>query len=215
MITKQNVLSANKLNRNTYVFLFSVIIACLTLLVVLHFAQDVSYRQLTADPNNLGKLPFYSGILSQIGIFFWSAIITTSLVFAYINRFYRQDKHVRSFFIWSALIVLWLAIDDCFLFHEDVLPSLGIPQKVIVFSYGLMVLVYLYEFKGLILKTPFILLLAAFGCFGLSVFIDFFLHFEGETYIDSLIEDGAKFTGIVLWFAYIFNCKSLVLKEKL
>ena len=52
-------------------------------------------------------------------------------------------------------------IDDCFMLHEDVLPGLGIPQKVVFLFYGVLVLIYLVKFREIILKTPFILLLFA------------------------------------------------------
>lgn len=196
-----------------YIILFSVlvIVTVISVSLVLHFVFDVPFRQLTADPNVLTDSPIYFGFMSQTGIIFWSAAATTSFIFAFLTKIYRNEKEKFYFFIFTGLLISWLMIDDCFLLHEGVLPAIGVPQKIILLFYVLVVLYYLFRFKNLIIKqTPYILLILSFGCFGISVFIDYFFYFENPNLIDTVLEDGSKFIGIILWFAYVLSCERLL-----
>ena len=102
-------------------------------------------------------------------------------------------------------------LDDSFMIHEFISPNLGVPQKLVMFIYVLVVLYYLYRFNKLILRhTPYLLLTISFIFFSVSVVIDLFLDFETPDIIDTVLEDGSKFIGIVLWLAYILSCERLL-----
>ncbi len=202
--------TAKKFN---YIILFSVLIIIIVMAVtfLLHFILDIPFRQLMADPNILTDSPIYFGFLSQTGIFFWSGAATTSFIFAYLTKIFQNKNEQFYFFIFTGLLISWLMIDDCFLLHEGILPGIGVPQKIVLLVYVVGVLYYLFRFKNLILKnTPFILLVLSFGCFSVSVFIDYFFHFITPNIIDTVLEDGSKFIGIILWFAYILSCERLL-----
>jgi hypothetical protein len=194
-------------------YVLSVTLSTIVLISLMSGYYQVSFRDLTADPNVIANQPFYIGLLSQLGLFFWSAAATLSFSFAFFSKRLVKDKVLTSFYIFSGVIVSLLMIDDCFMLHEDVLPGLGIPQKVVFLFYGVLVLIYLIKFREIILKTPFILLLFAFGGFSLSALIDLFFHFETSNIWDSFIEDGAKFTGIVFWVSYVFQTNKLIFKR--
>lgn len=206
--------TAKKFN---YIILFSALIIIIIMAVsfLLHFVLDIPFRHLTADPNILTNSPIYFGFISQTGIIFWSAAATTSFIFAYLTKIYQNEKKQYYFFIFTGLLISWLMIDDCFLLHEGILPGIGVPQTIVLLVYILAVLYYLFRFKNLILKnTPFILLILSFGCFGISAFIDVFFHFENPNLIDTVLEDGSKFIGIILWLAYILSCERLLIKSE-
>ena len=94
-----------------------------------------------------------------------------------------------------------LLLDDLFLFHEEVFPEyLHIPQKAVFAGYGIIILLYLISFRASILDTEFLILLFAFGFFGLSIIVDEILRSMIPQ--QHLFEDGAKLLGIVSWFAY-------------
>ena len=194
-------------------YVLSITLTAIVLISLLSGYYQVSFRELTADPNVIANQPFYIGILSQFGLFFWSAAATLSFTFAFFSKRLVKDKVLTSFYIFSGVIVSLLMIDDCFMLHEDVLPRLGIPQKVVFLFYGILVSSYLVKYYKVILKTPYILLLMAFGGFSLSALIDLFFHFETSNIWDSFIEDGAKFTGIVFWVSYVFQTNKLIFKE--
>lgn len=195
-------------------YVLSITISVIVLISLLSTYHQVSFRELTADPNVLADQPFYTGILSQLGLFFWSSAATLSFTFAYFSKRIIKNEAITSFYFASGIIISILMLDDCFMLHEDVLPRLGIPQKVVFLFYGLIVLGYLGNFYKIILKTPYLLLLMAFGGFSLSTIIDLFFHFETGSFWDSFIEDGAKFTGIVFWVSYVFQTNKLIFKKK-
>jgi hypothetical protein len=97
--------------------------------------------------------------------------------------------------------------DDLYLLHEEVLPDhLHVPQKLVFAIYGGLVLVFLFRFRRMILDTDFVLLVAAFGFFALSVLVDLFVTPEEFTVFGlpgrHLIEDGLKLLGIATWATY-------------
>ncbi len=183
------------------IFIVSLII--LGLLLGIHFYEEVSIEVLTNDIAVLGELPIYAGILSQIGLFLWSA---TAAICLYSLTFINDKAH-KSFIIASVCITIFLGIDDAFMFHEDLLPSLGIHQKVVFLGYGMLMIFYLFRYYKLILTTDFILFTLALGWFGLSMFIDNFIR-DVSPYITKLAEDGTKFIGITTWLFYFTRtCK--------
>lgn len=208
------MLSTAKKFKSILIFSILAILVVFAVVFALHFILDVPYRQLMADPNILTDSPIYYGFLSQVGILLWSATATTCFIFAYMTVFLKVEKEKLHFFIFSGLLISWLMLDDSFLIHECILPNLGIPQKLVMLVYVLVVLYYLYRFKKLILKhTPYPLLTISFIFFSVSVVIDLFLDFETPNIIDTVLEDGSKFIGIVLWLAYILSCERLLTHE--
>lgn len=88
--------------------------------------------------------------------------------------------------------------------HEVIFPTyLHIPEEATVLAYGLGMLAYLIAYREYILKTEFLLVFLALGFFGLSLVFDLIPYIIGKDIRGSmLLEDGAKFCGIVTWFAY-------------
>ncbi|OUR93423.1 hypothetical protein A9Q87_04835 [Flavobacteriales bacterium 34_180_T64] len=173
---------------------------------VYHQLNGIPLKTLTSDVTAAADVPLYYGIQSQIGIFFWAA--AAAICFLCGSTIKSPEW---SFFMVSGFLSLFLGLDDIFLFHEVVFPSLGIHQKVVYLSYVVIFGVYVLKFYKLILQTEFILLAMAFGCFGLSLLIDSFFHNAAPLYTQ-LIEDGAKFVGIVYWTIYFYSTATKTLK---
>ena len=182
--------------------------------VFIHLWHDVPIAQLTRDITAIGGIPAYGGFLSQIGLFCWAASAMLCFFSATIIDNDKSCQHIRQFLYASAFLTLVLGIDDAFLLHETVLPSLGIPERVTYISYGGLLLVYLFRFRRLILKTDYILLTMALAFFGLSYVLDLVLEIlylfvpiplltSGR--LSYLLEDGAKFVGIISWLVYCFQ----------
>ena len=100
------------------------------------------------------------------------------------------------------------------MFHERILLSIGIDEKVMYGIYFLLFGILLLGFYKLLLSAKFkFALIVAFISFGSSVLID--LLIEGEKF-RMLFEDGFKFLGIVCWaIFFIFYCLDLTKKELL
>ena len=193
----------------SYVLLFVVLV--LSYILFLHFNYQISLYELTTDFAAVVKAPVYTALLSQMGIFFWAGSAAICLLSGALLSKNSSWRNYRSFFFASAGISLMLGLDDVFLFHEEVFPNLGVPQKVVYLTYALAMLVYGFRYLKLLLKTDYVLFAVAIGCFGLSIFIDIFVRDQSE-YISNLLEDGIKFAGIVFWTSYYFRVSTQLFK---
>ena len=72
---------------------FTVSALCIGGVLFLHYWKGIPIGKLTRDPAAIGELPVYTGFLSQIGIFFWSASAMVCLFCARILS--KQAKHHR------------------------------------------------------------------------------------------------------------------------
>jgi hypothetical protein len=186
-------------------------IAFLVVLVFIHHLTGIPIRQFMADPAWILKFPVYIGFVSHLGIFLWSG--TAGICYFCYFQLRRSQTDLAGFALHSALLITLLAIDDMFMLHEFVFPNyLSIPQKFVYLSYFLITAVYLFSYRKLILETEILFLLAAFGCFGVSIVVD--TTHSIEIPFDDLLEDGAKFVGIMFWSVYYAKTGAWLLLRK-
>jgi len=98
-------------------------------------------------------------------------------------------------------------LDDLYQLHEKIYrDTLGIPEAFVVSVYGVLFLAVLIAFRKVVLETDFILLLLAFGFFGLSLFFDLLTenNTRGINYHE-IYEEGPKLMGVVSWTAYFIR----------
>ncbi len=172
--------------------------------LLLHFWKGVPISRLTRDPIGIIGVPSYTGFLSQIGIFFWSASAAICMFSAKVLSKHPDCLKIKHFLFVSGLLTLLLGLDDVFLLHENFFPRfVGVPETVVIASYLGCVLFCLVRFYSVILKTDYILLGMALIFFGVSNILDLLDPFP---FLDSyLYEDGAKLVGIVSWLSYFFR----------
>lgn len=186
-------------------FLIIAILSAVLLgaVLLLHLWKNVPIGRLTGDPVALAKgLPVYSGFLSQIGILFWSAAASVCFFCAKVLWRSRIDKGLKRLLIASGVFTLCLALDDLFMLHETVLPLAGIPQNVVLASYVVITIAYLFAFRRTILETNFLLLVFSLSFFAISVALDVFKPFH---YYLAFFEEGSKLVGIIAWTVYFFG----------
>ena len=181
------------------VLILAVSAVLVGVVLLLHFWKGIPIGRLTRDPTAIVGVPLYTGFLSQIGIFFWSASTAVCIFSAKVLSRHPDSLEIKRFLFVSGLLTLVLGLDDVFLLHEDFFPSFGVPEKVVFVSYAGIVLFYLVRFYSIILNTNYILLGMALVFFGVSITLDLFSH---GSY---LFEDGAKLVGIVSWLSYFFH----------
>ena len=142
----------------------------------------------------------YYGAVSNLGVMIWTAgaavCIFAALLLAAIGR--RGGETV--FLVAAGLFTGWLALDDLFMIHEDLLPLLGVPQPATYLGYGCAAATYLYLSWRYILALRPLLMALAMGLLGTSVAIDVLVHTEGPVHV--FFEDGAKFLGILAWTGF-------------
>lgn len=204
---------ASKAPLITLITLYSMALIILTITGI----QDaIPTSVLTKDPNSITSLPFYAGILSNLGILFWCSTVAICIfTFLVVNPINRET---RSFVLYVGLLTLLLMLDDQFLLHEEVLPNfLGLPGKIVYVIYAISLAAILFLYRNIILNFDPLLLAFPLLFFALSVVSKVVLN-QGlltDVSIDPLlVEDGAKFMGIVGWFFYFANYCYFVTKNK-
>ncbi len=166
---------------------------------------------LVRDTFAVTNAPIYIGLLSNMGIMAWAAAATLWLFGWGLLRQFAPAHHLQRFMLASGLLTLTLLVDDAFMLHELVLPeALGIPERVVLLGYVVGGLLYILAGWEGFLKTNYLPALVAGFFLGASLGIDMVADFGP---IESLIEDGLKFAGIIFWLVYTQTVVAQVVVE--
>jgi hypothetical protein len=190
-----------QLSRIWVAVLITLALGGLILFGVVQLSQATGHplSRLTRDPAAIIRFPLYIGILSNIGIIFWSGTVGVCL-FAALSLRGAGTQRRSLFFLCSGLLGLFLTLDDLFLLHEDLIPgTLGIGEEGYALGYGIVIVAFLLIFWRSILASDYFVLLLSMAMFGLSMIIDTSLKMTERT---NFIEDGLKFLGILMWALY-------------
>jgi hypothetical protein len=169
--------------------------AVLLATVVVGIAPD----RVLKDPAAYFGTAVHVGFFSNVGILAWWTAAAACLTAAAVLRSWGNPA-------WQALaagglLTAVLCVDDFMLLHEEVLPThLGVPEAVTFAAYGSAALLYLWRFRQFHRAMETSLLFVALVLFGISVVVD--LADIDDNWWGVLLEDGAKFTGIIVWATY-------------
>ena len=177
---------------------------------------SIPLRRLMLDPTEVTQVPFYTGIMSNLGTLLWTAAASICLFIA-IFMAQMVGKAWKNFFLVSGLLTLILLLDDLLRIHDEIFPVyLGIKGDIFGIGYVLFIGVYLFRFRKLIVQYPYAFLMMALGFFGVSVAIDVaptgLKHLFPEADI-VFFEDGAKLLGIANWLAYFAYLSAAILRK--
>jgi hypothetical protein len=146
-----------------------------------------------------------TGALSNLGALVWC--VAAGICFftrAILPRAQGHDP-MRPFLFWSGLITSVLLLDDFFLLHDALIPRyLGLSEKLIFLSYGMVTAWYLLRFRRIVLGSEYAVLFVALVGFALSILIDAFQSRWPSPW-RILFEDGFKLLGIVSWSTYLIR----------
>ena len=200
-------------------WLLTALLFSLSVIFLTIFQTSFTYGELFNDPADvIGFNPFI-GLVSMMGLFGWAAAAGVSF-FTY--AVIRQDgtAYLRRFFFAAGLFTLFLLTDDALMLHEQVLPKdFGIRERYIKLAYlavaGAFGIVF---FRQLLGNSPAILIAAGLF-FAASLVFDSpvvltALGFFEAGFVLYVIEDGCKFTGIVLWLTWIFRTGLHSIKDR-
>lgn len=160
--------------------------------------------------------PFY-GSLSAIGALVWFASGALSMFVALCLRD-RLSRTDTGFLTLGSLLSFYLALDDYFMFHEEIAPRyLGLGEPVVIGFLVFAVGAYLVAFRRQILATRFLWLVAALGLFGGSVLVDAVIEplLTNPSSWIYVVEDGLKWVGIVCWARYHFGVCQAAVRSRL
>jgi len=185
---------------------------CMGMVIILGaiYAAGIPLAWLTRDPLAIMGGEFYVGSISNFGILFWCGAATISLFTAGLLGRSEEAREDRKFLLFGGLLTLLLCLDDLYMFHETVFPRyFHLKEGLVVLSYGVLLMAYVWRFRKTILESRFLLLLLASLFLGVSAVVDRLVH---DTFpLRHLIEDGSKLFGIVSWFAYYLTfCRNLL-----
>jgi hypothetical protein len=186
------------------------VVAGSCVVAVIAFAMvGVDSRVLFEDFQKIGGVPFYTGIMSNLGVVLWCCSSATSLFAAFVLRtrppIERRGKPEAFLASWAVFGIV-LALDELLLVHERVAPHyLRIPEEVLVLGYAAVTGYLVLRWWVLITRrTPAAILWICFGAFALSLLGEYVVQSTGgvQTPLSISIEDGLKLLGIALWFLY-------------
>ena len=142
----------------------------------------------------------YFGAMSNLGILLWASTAAVCLFSAAILILSNHKTSLMWFALTAGLLTGWLAIDDTFMLHENVLPGLGVPQNLVIGIYAVLALAYIFSSWRIILSADFWILGIGGLALVLSIFVDVVIHSAAKHVI--YLEDSAKFFGIFCWASF-------------
>ncbi|MDD7910975.1 hypothetical protein PUV47_13685 [Pseudovibrio exalbescens] len=155
----------------------------------------------------------YYGFISNLGIMLWSGTAAACLIAACCLYAAKASAPALRFAVCASVFTGWLALDDAFLLHELVLPSLGLPQALVLGVTAGLALLYVALNWRLILCQEWWVLALGVGGLAISVAVDQVFHSLSPVLV--YLEDSAKFFGIVCWAGFHLMTVFLLLTELL
>lgn len=185
------------------IYLLAIAVLITISLISIYFHLPIHF--FTRDVTTQANISPFSGVLSNLGIYLWCVAATASFFAAMLLR-NRNQTEPLPFLFSSACLTTYLMLDDAFLIHDSIVPvHIGVGEKAVYLVLAIAVLLYLVFFMATILRTNYVPLILAFAFLSSSVVIDSI--FESWLVLQighwkSIIEDGAKWLGIVSWCIY-------------
>lgn len=173
------------------------------LLLGVALQREVPYDQLLLDPNSLGKVPWYTGLVSNLGVLGWTTATVTGFFGAWIAH-YGQRPAAARLLARGAMLSTILLLDDLFQLHVIVQPVLGLTKPVVYALYLVMAGWWVATQWRELHRTRAGLLVAAGMAFAVSIGVDQFggtlAAIDAETRL--VVEDAGKFLGVLAWAQY-------------
>lgn len=173
--------------------------------------QDVvEHEELLLDPVTVGGLPWYTGLVSQLGVVCWAIAATVAGCGGFVASLVARRGAARFLISGGALGVL-LLLDDLFQLHAVLLPRwLGIPKQAIVAGYGVAAAAWIIANRAELLRTRLHLLAASALAFGTSVGADVVGTGHGTWLV---VEDGGKLLGVLAWAGYFIATSADIVRS--
>jgi len=172
-------------------------------LALISYNTEPTVIELLRDPLAVVEAPLYYGVLSNLGVLFW-AMTTAVALFTWLllRATPGAPAAARRFMFAAGALTAYLTLDDLFMFHEVLFPDhLGVPEIYVLAVYFVAVAAFLWHWRAQIADSPHAALMLAGGAFAVAVLVDLVNH--DLTAIQTLLEDGGKFIGILCWGFYI------------
>ncbi|MGB5759299.1 MAG: hypothetical protein WBM50_20465, partial [Acidimicrobiales bacterium] len=176
--------------------------------------RQVPYDELLLDPNNINKVPWYTGLVSNLGILGWTTATATGFFGSWIAR-YGGRRAAATMLGRGAVLSTILLLDDLFQLHVAVKPLLGVSKPVVYVGYLVVAAWWFATGRDEIARTRTELLLASAAAFGGSIVLDQLgpAIFGLDEARSLLLEDACKFLGVLAWAQYFVLTSSDIVES--
>lgn len=169
------------------------------------------------DPAILSGTHPLLGVLSNVGVLLWAA--TAAICGFTATLLYRcgGEREQIAYLLAIGMLTACLLIDDLFLLHEWFFPVvLGVQQPIVLAAYGVLFAALVLRFAVVILRYDPTLLVLAAAFFSVSLATDLLPAGWFQTWnLLYLLEDGAKWLGIVSWSSHLaVVCGSMLEQDR-
>ncbi|MFN0189052.1 MAG: hypothetical protein ACKVQV_10155 [Bacteroidia bacterium] len=192
-----------RIKTNYVVYLISFSIPLIILFITYKAGRmlGIDLGDLTRDPNTVLKGHTYTGMISNAGIFFWSASATICLFTAAFLYRMKGPRQQFLLMLFAGLLSFVLGFDDVFQMHEKMFSNIRyVPEQLFFLTYLICIVFIVIVCFKTFLQTDFVLWSLALFMFAMSLVVDReIIKAESD---HAFWEDSFKFTGIVLWTAY-------------
>ncbi|MDP9495076.1 MAG: hypothetical protein M3P87_07540 [Actinomycetota bacterium] len=174
--------------------------AVLVMVLAIAYTSDVPVTDLLRDPSATLDGAWYVGLVSIAGVALWAAAAAICLLCLGAET----SPGPRSLLLAGAVTSVILGADDAFLLHEAIKNEIGIPSPLTIGVYGVIALVLFWRaWPYLKNRADLIVFVLGVGLFAVSVILDA----AGEADLptppySAVIEDVAKFLGLVTWVTF-------------
>ncbi len=185
-----------------------------TLLVVLMVQRQVPYDELLLDPNSINRVPWYTGLVSNLGILGWTTATATGFFGWWLAR-YGGRNAAATMLGRGAVLSTILLLDDLFQLHVAVKPLLGLSKPVVYLAYLIVAGWWFATGREEIARTRTELLLASTAAFAGSIVTDQVgAALPGIDQAGALLlEDACKFLGVLAWAQYFVLTSSDIMES--
>lgn len=181
----------------TVLVLVAVWLAGLAVLAVVVLQRAVPEEDLFLDPAAVSGAGWYAGFVTSLGVLAWTVAACACAVTAYAAHL-AQRGAARRAFRGAALLFTLLLVDDLLQLHSSLLPDLlGASKVSILGGLGGLSALWLLPAWEEVRRTRWELLAASAVAFAVSLLTDVRLSGGGAGPAVLVVEDGAKFLGVL------------------
>jgi hypothetical protein len=180
---------------------------CGAALAVLELLRD-DITPLTSDPTTTADLEPWTGLFSTLAVLGWALSAGVCVLAAAVLNG-RRGGGGGSFFLATAGLLTYLALDDAYLLHEYIAPEvLGVPQPVVLALIAGAALLWATRFRHELAGSDLILLAVAAAALSGSVVTD---TLGGYRLI--VVEEWLKLSGIAAVAAWCLTTAAAALDD--
>lgn len=198
MVERRRALVVRRQAANVWPLAFVWTLGLVTLTLV-GVQNTASVEELFLDPAHITGAPWYTGLVSNLGILAWTVACVSAAGGAWVAR--RAGRPTAVTFLASgALVTAVLGIDDLLQLHAVLLPETGMHPLAAKLMVAAPAPWWMWLHRSEIARSRWLLLVAALAGFAVSVGSELLVSTRGSTRL--FVEDGAKLLGVLAWAQY-------------